>query len=98
MHDPVFGLRGAVLPDDFVAFDRDPALATAQTESLDLIVLDVMLPDIDGFELAHRLREDGVSTPILFLTARDALSCSSSVAPFPAPAAAAVATSGCDAR
>jgi len=48
-------------------------LATAQTESLDLIVLDVMLPDIDGFELARRLRSDGVSTPILFLTARDAL-------------------------
>jgi two-component system OmpR family response regulator len=48
-------------------------LATAQTESLDLIVLDVMLPDIDGFELAQRLRSDGVSTPILFLTARDAL-------------------------
>jgi two-component system OmpR family response regulator len=48
-------------------------LATAQTEPLDLIVLDVMLPDIDGFEIARRLRADGVSTPILFLTARDAL-------------------------
>ena len=32
-----------------------------------------MLPDIDGFELAHRLRSDGVGTPILFLTARDEL-------------------------
>ena len=48
-------------------------LATAQTEALDLIVLDVMLPDVDGFEVARRLRADGVSTPILFLTARDAL-------------------------
>ena len=48
-------------------------LATGQAESLDLIVLDVMLPDIDGFELARRLRSDGVGTPILFLTARDEL-------------------------
>ena len=39
----------------------------------DLIVLDVMLPDIDGFEVARRLRADGMATPILFLTARDAL-------------------------
>jgi two-component system KDP operon response regulator KdpE len=48
-------------------------LALAQTDGLDLIVLDVMLPDIDGFEVARRLRADGVNTPILFLTARDAL-------------------------
>jgi two-component system OmpR family response regulator len=48
-------------------------LALAQTEVLDLIVLDVMLPDIDGFEVARRLRADGVTTPILFLTARDEL-------------------------
>ena len=48
-------------------------LATAQTENLDLIILDVMLPDIDGFEFARRLRADGVSTPILFLTAKDSL-------------------------
>src|ERR1700712_4604143 len=48
-------------------------LALAQTESLDLLILDVMLPDIDGFEVARRLRADGVMTPILFLTAREAL-------------------------
>jgi len=37
----------------------------------DLVVLDVMLPDIDGFEVCRRLRADGVDTPIIFLTARD---------------------------
>jgi two-component system OmpR family response regulator len=37
----------------------------------DLIVLDVMLPDIDGFAVARRLREHGYRSPVLFLTARD---------------------------
>ncbi len=36
----------------------------------DLVVLDVMLPDLDGFEVCRRLRTDGTKTPILFLTAR----------------------------
>jgi len=39
----------------------------------DLIVLDVMLPDYDGLEITRRLRADGVHTPVLFLTARDAV-------------------------
>jgi two-component system, OmpR family, response regulator len=37
----------------------------------DLLVLDVMLPDIDGFEVCRRLRGNGIETPVLFLTARD---------------------------
>ena len=37
-----------------------------------LVVLDVLLPDLDGFEIARRLRSDGYEVPILFLTARDA--------------------------
>jgi two-component system, OmpR family, response regulator len=37
-----------------------------------LVVLDVMLPDIEGFDVARRLRADGCATPVLFLTARDA--------------------------
>ena len=49
------------------------ALAAAQERDFDLIVLDVMLPDFDGFEVASRLRADGVATPVLFLTARTAL-------------------------
>ena len=38
----------------------------------DVIVLDVMLPDLDGFEVCKRLRSSGTRTPVLFLTARDA--------------------------
>ena len=38
-----------------------------------LVVLDVMLPDADGFELQARLRSEGQSVPVLFLTARDAV-------------------------
>ena len=37
----------------------------------DLVVLDIMLPDIDGVTLLKRLRQDGVDVPVLFLTARD---------------------------
>lgn len=37
----------------------------------DMIVLDVMLPDADGFELCRRLRAEGVEAPVIFLTARD---------------------------
>ncbi len=48
-------------------------LAAAQDDSPDLIVLDVMLPDLDGFAVSKRLREDGITTPVLFLTARDSL-------------------------
>ena len=49
------------------------ALATAQSTSPDLIVLDVMLPDLDGFGIARRLRADGMTMPILFLTAKDGI-------------------------
>jgi two-component system OmpR family response regulator len=49
------------------------ALASAQEHPPDLIVLDVMLPDLDGLEVTRRLRADGIHVPILFLTARDAL-------------------------
>jgi len=49
------------------------ALSSAQENPPDLIVLDVMLPDLDGLEVTRRLRADGVRVPILFLTARDAV-------------------------
>ena len=49
------------------------ALAAAQEHPPDLIVLDVMLPDLDGLEVTRRLRADGIRVPILFLTARDAV-------------------------
>lgn len=47
------------------------AIARARLGGYDLIVLDVMLPDVDGIEVCRRLRAEDVRTPILFLTARD---------------------------
>ena len=48
------------------------ALELASRTPPDLVVLDVMLPDIDGFEVCRRLRADGDFVPVIFLTARDA--------------------------
>jgi two-component system, OmpR family, response regulator len=47
------------------------AVAAARRTPPDLVVLDIMLPDLDGFEVIRRLRETGVRTPVVFLTARD---------------------------
>jgi two-component system OmpR family response regulator len=49
------------------------ALRAVKTDPPDLIVLDVNLPDVDGFEVCRRLRRDGVQIPVIFLTARDEL-------------------------
>ena len=56
-----------------VCFDGVAALRLAQSSSFDAIVLDVMLPFLDGFEVTHRLRAEHVTSPILLLTARDAV-------------------------
>jgi len=48
------------------------AVAIAKEDRPDLVVLDVMLPDLDGFEVIRRMRDGGVPTPVVFLTARDA--------------------------
>jgi two-component system, OmpR family, response regulator len=47
------------------------ALRLARDRPFDLVVLDVMLPDTDGFEVVRRLRQDGFGVPVIFLTARD---------------------------
>jgi two-component system OmpR family response regulator len=47
------------------------ALRLARDRPFDLVVLDVMLPDTDGFEVVRRLRRDGCHVPVIFLTARD---------------------------
>ncbi len=57
---------------DTAATGRE-ALDVAASPEIDLVVLDVMLPDLDGFEVCRRLRADGIRTPVLFLTARDAV-------------------------
>ena len=62
----------------FVGFDvrtagsGNQALAVAEEFQPNLLVLDVMLPDLDGFEVCRRLREDGRRVGVVFLTARDA--------------------------
>src|SRR5688572_15326830 len=53
-----------------VAYSGREALAAAEQYQPDLVVLDVMLPDLDGFEVARKLRASGHDTPVLFLTAR----------------------------
>ena len=54
-----------------LAVDGETALEMAAGRGYDLIVLDVALPGIDGFEVCQRLRQDGIFTAILVLTARD---------------------------
>jgi two-component system OmpR family response regulator len=66
------GLRSEGMAAD-VAVNGEDALWMAAGTSYDVVVLDVMLPGIDGFETVRRLREDGVRTPVLMLTARSAL-------------------------
>jgi DNA-binding response OmpR family regulator len=56
-----------------LAFDGLEGLELAKTYEFDAIVLDLMLPRVDGFEVARRLRHAGNQTPILMLTARDAV-------------------------
>jgi two-component system OmpR family response regulator len=51
--------------------DGRAALGAVSSVHPDLIVLDVMLPDLDGFEVCRRLRAEGQRAPVLFLTARD---------------------------
>lgn len=51
--------------------DGNAALTVATESAFDLIVLDVMLPGLDGFEVCRQLRDSGRFCPVLFLTARD---------------------------
>ena len=53
--------------------DVPAALAAIQARTPDAIVLDVMLPGTDGFDMVHLLRTHGVQVPVMFLTARDEL-------------------------
>jgi two-component system OmpR family response regulator len=66
------GLKGDGMAAD-VAIKGEDALWMAGATDYDVIVLDVMLPGMDGFAVCRKLREDGVWAPILMLTARDAV-------------------------
>ena len=56
-----------------VRFDGNEGLEQALIEPYDLIILDVMLPGIDGFQILSELRREGISVPVLMLTAKSRL-------------------------
>nr|WP_314489648.1 heavy metal response regulator transcription factor [uncultured Pseudomonas sp.] len=64
------GLREAGFATE-LAGDGDTGLHLALTGDYDLLLLDVMLPGRDGWQIVQRVREAGLDTPVLFLTARD---------------------------
>jgi two-component system OmpR family response regulator len=66
------GLQAEGVVADVAARGED-ALWMAGSTDFDAVILDVMLPGIDGFETCQRLRDDGVWVPIIMLTARDAI-------------------------
>jgi two-component system, OmpR family, copper resistance phosphate regulon response regulator CusR len=69
-------LRKGLTENGFVvdtAAEGEDGLHIAATEEYDLIILDVMLPERDGWSLITELRRSGKQTPILFLTARDSV-------------------------
>ena len=72
-HDLAFGLRNNLEIEGYtveVADDGAAGLAAARRSHPDLIVLDLMLPEMDGYRVLRQLRADGLSMPVLILTAR----------------------------
>ena len=55
------------------ATDGSSAIASARAQRPDVVVLDVMLPDMSGLDVLHKLREESPQLPVLLLTAKDAL-------------------------
>ncbi|PFG40398.1 DNA-binding response OmpR family regulator [Georgenia soli] len=66
------GLRAAGHLPTAVATGRD-ALAHAHTDGYDLVILDIGLPDMDGFEVLRRMRGQGSTVPVIILTARSSV-------------------------
>jgi len=66
------GLRNEGIAVD-VASDGDEALPLARGHDVDAVILDVMLPGADGFEVCRQLRAESIWAPVLMLTARDAV-------------------------
>jgi len=64
------GLEEAAFAVD-VAEDGEAALYQASINTYDVIILDIMIPLVDGFDVCRELRQEGAQTPILMLTARD---------------------------
>jgi len=71
--DLAYGLQNNLEIDGYevrVAEDGETGLKRARAWTPDLIILDLMLPDLDGFRVLQHLRKDGIGTPVLILTAR----------------------------
>ena len=71
----VKGIRFSLLQDDMevdCAYDGEEALNLAKSNAYDMILLDVMLPALNGLEVLRRLRKES-SVPVIMLTARDAV-------------------------
>ena len=56
-----------------IARDGEAALTLARSSQFDLLIVDIMLPKKDGWTLVRELRDAGVTTPVIFLTARDSV-------------------------
>ena len=72
-HDLAFGLRNNLEIEGYaveVAADGPAGLAAARHARPDLIVLDLMIPGIDGYRVLRQLRDDGLNMPVLILTAK----------------------------
>jgi len=72
-HDLAFGLRNNLEIEGYqvnIAEDGGAGLQCARTSTPDLVVLDLMLPGMDGYRVLRQLRDDGLSMPVLILTAR----------------------------
>lgn len=54
-----------------IAFDGDEGYRSAVAEEYDILVVDVMLPTMNGYDICRQLRNDGIHTPIILLTAKD---------------------------
>ena len=65
------GLRENYFAVD-LAYDGDEGLYLALNERYDLLILDIMPPKVDGTEILKSIRERGIETPVIFLTAKDA--------------------------
>lgn len=64
------------LKDNFevdVASDGEEGLYEAEKDIYDLILLDIMMPEINGYEVLERLRKQGITTPVIMITAKDGL-------------------------
>ena len=72
-HELALGIAENLVAEGYgadVAGDGQTGFEAARGGAYELVILDVMLPRMDGFEVCHRLRDEGNNVPVLFLTAK----------------------------